>query len=84
MLAILRQKAEDAEVRLQQADYQLGSLRGHLDLRGIPTSPIVDEYMQEFNAVESAYGTINSDDDEERDDEEEDEVPVESNGIVHR
>lgn len=67
VLAILRQKAEDAEARLQQADFQLGSLRGHLDSRGIPTSPVVDEYMAEYHAVESAYGTLDSDSEEERD-----------------
>lgn len=55
VLSILRKKAEDAETRLQQADSQLGSLRGHLRLRGVPALEVADEYMNEFNSVEHAY-----------------------------
>lgn len=68
VLAILRKKAEDAEERLQQADFQLGSLHGHLNLHGIPLSPIVNDYALEFEAVESAYRPPASDDGEEVED----------------
>lgn len=69
VLAILRKKAEDAEERLRQADHQLGNLRGHLGLRGIPFSGVVDNYTTEYEAVESAYRPPDSDDEEEVEDE---------------
>lgn len=81
VLAILRKKAEDAEERLQQADQQLGSLRGHLMLRGIPLSgPVVDDYTTEYEAVESAYRPPASDDGGELEDEDEEDEEAEDEG----
>lgn len=82
MLAILRKKAEDAEERLRQADHQLGNLRGHLGLRGIPFSGVVDNYTTEYEAVESAYRPPDSDDEEEVEDESDNGVGEEGeNGV---
>lgn len=60
VLAILRKRAEDAEMRLQQADSQLGSLRGHLHVRGVPVSGVADEYMDDYNAIDRAYTQASS------------------------
>lgn len=47
-------------MRLQQADSQLGTLRGHLHVRRVPVSGIVDEYMDEYNAIDRAYTQASS------------------------
>lgn len=62
VLDILRKKAEDAETRLRQADSQLGSLRGHLRLRGVPVFEVADQYMDEYHAIDRAYGYASSGD----------------------
>ncbi|KAF9464231.1 hypothetical protein BDZ94DRAFT_1321144 [Collybia nuda] len=61
VLTILRKKAEEAEARLQQADFQLGRLRGHLLVHGIPLAGIADQYMADFNVINDAFASTSSD-----------------------
>lgn len=67
MLEILRKKVEDSESRLQQADFQLGSLRTLFHQGGLAIAEPPDDYMREHTSIEDAFDGRTGGDDEEDD-----------------
>lgn len=65
VLSILTKHADNAAERLQQADVQLGSIRGRLRNQGIPDINLLDDYMVEFDAVDNAFNESDSEDETE-------------------
>lgn len=62
VLGILRQKAEEVAMILQEADKQLGSVRGRLDSTGVAFSDYIDPHSARSLAVKAAFfGPMNGD-----------------------
>lgn len=64
---MLRKKVEDSESRLQQADFQLGSLRTLFHQGGLAIAEPPDDYMREHTSIEDAFDGRTGGDDEEDD-----------------
>lgn len=63
VLGILRQKADEVAMILQEADKQLGSVRERLDSTGVAISDYVDPGSARSLAVKAAFfGSMDSDD----------------------
>lgn len=69
---MLRKKVEDSESRLQQADFQLGSLRTLFYQGGLAIAEPPDDYMLEHNSIEDAFDGRTGGDDEADDEDDED------------